>query len=87
MSEPTTEAGRKMWREVRSCLGYGTEHVNGPAILAIEREARAAVLRELREEVEGMREHEDLTPKTVRERAWNRALLAVLIAIDRRLKE
>ena len=85
MSEPTTEAGRKMWREVRSCLGYGTQHVTGPAILAIEAEARAAVLRELREVIdEHMKQVADL-PDTSYWLGYSNGLGLVLDGIDRRL--
>jgi hypothetical protein len=40
-------------------------------------EARHTALTEAMALVEGLREYEDLTPNTVQERAWNRALDAI----------
>ena len=104
MSEPTTEAGKRLLVTFRS-MYEDAEWLAAAEfdIAAIEAEARAqgalhahlvnegdieqaraAVLRELREEVEGMGDNPPPHAKG-REAMYQSALAAVLAAIDRRL--
>ena len=84
MTEPTTEAGRAL---LEAYNGGSTFPIRDD-ILAIEAEARAAVLRELREEVEEMLDSPAAYPAPMGPtiRMENDLVRAVLAAIDRRLE-
>ena len=94
MSEPTTEAGKRLLTEFWREDGDG---VTADAILVIEAEARRSVLTTLRERVEGLLSldelHADgpdaLYDRKGREVAWPELIsrAAVLAEIDRLMAE
>jgi hypothetical protein len=91
MTEPTTEAGKRLLAEldeVREDYYPLDDYPDAANIAAIEAEARAAALRELREEVEGLDEAVYLskTPEGMIDWEWRGITKRqVLGLIDRRL--
>jgi hypothetical protein len=95
MTEPTTEAGRLyaptdcVYGADEWCISHGRPEDSCRSrisvVLAIEAEARAAVLRELREEVYRIERVPGVDDTRELRRGAALAIAAILAAIDRRL--